>query len=109
MGMTLIENSEYKELILKEKELEEFKKEYEEKVLEQKDLEDKYIELEEELKELILTIINENDSFYGSIQGYNIKENNLAEYLSKYYFRDKKIQFRKQEVETEENEESEEK
>ena len=102
MGMTLIENSEYRELILKEKELEELKKEYEEKVLGHKELEDKYIELEEELKELILAIINKDDSFYGSIQSYNIKESNLAKYLSKYYFRDGKVQFRKQEVEMEE-------
>lgn len=98
MGLVLIDNEEYKNLILREKELEETKEKLEGKQLENISLEEKYIELEEELKELILVATDNKESFFNRIESYNIEDVRLAEYLSKYYLNNRQLKFRKRNV-----------
>lgn len=105
MGFVIIDNDEYKNLILKERELEVAKAKLEEKTLENKSLEENYIKLEEELKELILTATDNETSFYGEIESYDIKDTELARYLTKYYLRNKLLEFRKRNIEEEQEEE----
>ena len=105
MGFVIIENDEYKNLILKERELEETKIKLDEKTLENKSLEENYIKLEEELKELILTATDNEISFYRKIENYDIKDTELARYLTKYYLRNKQLEFRKRNIEEEQEEE----
>lgn len=103
MGFTMIENKEYKDLILKEKELEEVKEENKKlKELEEKSKESKK-EIEEELKELILTITDNKTSFYKKIESYEIEDSKLAEYLNRYYCNNGRLEYRKQKIENEEN------
>lgn len=102
MGFTMIENKEYKDLILKEKELEEVKKENKKlKELEEKSKEAKK-ELEGELKELILTITDNKTSFYGKIESYAIEDIKLAEYLNQYYCNNGRLEYRKRKIEDKE-------
>ena len=105
MGFVIIENDEYKNLILKERELEETKIKLDEKTLENKSLEENYIKLEEELKELILTATDNEIGFYRKIENYDIKDTELARYLTKYYLRNKQLEFRKRNIEEEQEEE----
>lgn len=105
MGFVFIENDEYKNLILKERELEETKIKLDEKALENKSLEENYIKLEEELKELILTATDNETSFYRKIESYDIKDTELARYLTKYYLNNKQLEFRKRNIEEEQEEE----
>lgn len=105
MGFVIIENDEYKNLILKERELEETKIKLDEKTLENKSLEENYIKLEEELKELILTATDNEISFYRKIESYDIKDTELARYLTKYYLNDKQLEFRKRNIKEEQEEE----
>ena len=105
MGFVIIDNDEYKNLILKEKELEETKTKLDEKRLENKSLEENYIKLEEELKELILTITNNETSFFRNIESYDIEDVELAKYLNKYYLHNKQLEFRKRNIEEEQEEE----
>ena len=103
MGLTMIENEEYKKLILEEKELEEVKKENEKLIeLEEKSKEAKK-ELEEELKQLILTITNDKTSFYKKIESYDVEDSKLAEYLNQYYCINGKLEYRKQKIEYKED------
>lgn len=99
MGFVFIDNDEYKKLILKEKELEEVQTKLEEKELESKSLEENYIKLENELKELILIATDNETSFYRQLESYDIKDTELARYLSKYYLNNKQLEFRKRDIE----------
>lgn len=105
MGFVIIDNEEYKNLILKEKELEETKTKLEEKALENKSLEENYIKLEEELKELILVATDYETVFYGEIKSYDIKDTELAKYLTKNYLRNKLLEFRKRNIKEKQEEE----
>lgn len=105
MGFVFIDNDEYKKLILKEKELEETKTKFEEKELESKSLKENYIKLENELKELILIATDNETSFYRHLESYDIKDTELAKYLSKYYLNNKQLEFRKRDIEEKQEEE----
>lgn len=108
MGLVIIDNDEYKNLILKEKELEDTKAKLEEKRLENKNLEENYVKVENELKELILIATDNETNFYREIESYDIKDIKLAKYLSKYYLNNKQLEFRKRDVEETQEEEQEE-
>lgn len=101
MGATLIENQEYKELILKEKELEEANKAVKEKENKIDNLIDEKEMIEKALQELLLVIVDNKKTFYEKIQNYDIKEEKLVKYLNKHYCKEGKLIFKK--LETEEN------
>ena len=108
MGFVIIDNDEYKNLILKEKELEDTKTKLEERIWEYVTLEENYDKLEKELKELILIATDNKTSFYRKLESYDIKDTELAKYLSKYYLNNKQLEFRKRDIEEKTEEEQEE-
>ncbi len=108
MGFVIIDNDEYKNLIIKEKELEETKTKLQERILENIKLEENYSKVEEELKELILIATDNETSFYRKIESYDIKDVELAKYLSKYYLNNKQLEFRKRDIEETKEERQEE-
>lgn len=108
MGFVIIDIDEYKNLILKEKELEDTKTKLEERIWEYVTLEENYDKLEKELKELILIAIDNETSFYRKLESYDIKDTELAKYLNKYYLNNKQLEFRKRDIEEKIEEEQEE-
>mgnify|MGYP005789487703 CR=1 FL=1 len=108
MGFVIIDNDEYKNLILKEKELEDTKTKLEERIWEYVTLEENYDKLEKELKELILIATDNETSFYRKLESYDIKDTELAKYLNKYYLNNKQLEFRKRDIEEKIEEEQEE-
>lgn len=100
IGYAVITTEEYKELITKENELEvrNIALTLAEGRLSM--LEEKLKRAEEELKELLLTITDENKSFYdGELKFYNINGMKLADYIAKNYIQEGVLQFRKKEEE----------
>lgn len=99
MGSVTIDSQEYRGLILQQRELEDANTEISKMTLENKKLEEAYEKKQEELKELILTIVGNETSFYKKIETYDIKEDSLAKYLNKYYYNKGKLEFEKLETE----------
>ena len=102
MGCTTIENQEYKDLILKEKELEDVKNQLKQKEIENTEAKNLCKKIEEELKELILVITDNKTSFHKKIEYYDIEDNKLAKYLSENYYIEGKLEYRKQKIEDKE-------
>lgn len=71
-------------------------------------LQEDYAKLEKELKELILIATDNETSFYRKLESYDIKDIELAKYLSKYYLNNKQLEFRKRDIEEKIEEEQEE-
>lgn len=106
MGMTMLESEEYKNLVLKEKELDEAKKIILKNEEEKLQLQEEIKQLQENLKELLLKITDNKTSFYSNeIQRYEIDEDGLTKYLNKYYIEDTRLEFKKKQLE--ENKEAE--
>lgn len=105
MGFVFIDSDEYKNFIIKGKELEETKTKLEDKIWENVTLEEDYAKLEKELKELILIATDNETSFYRELESYDIKDTELAKYLSKYYLNNKQLEFRKRDIEEKQEEE----
>lgn len=102
-GYVTITTKEYKELILKEKDLEDTNSFYNVSLKREKDLEEKIVKLEEEIKELLLLLVPSSTTNYnGKFQSFEITSDvKIAEYINKNYVIDKQLQYRKIEKEKE--------
>ena len=107
MGATMISNEEYKDLIFKEKELEETNDLYNRQLKENKVLEAEIVKLEQELKELILVVTDKKSRpSYGDgeFHSFDVADSSdIAKYITENYLGDDNfIKLRKIEKEVKE-------
>lgn len=93
-GITMIGNEVYKDLILKEKELEKTKENLRLITIESDNLFNELEEVTEELKELLLVITDgEYHTDYGEkkFRNYEINQENIAKFINENYLDEKGI------------------
>lgn len=101
VGYVTISTKEYRELILKEKELEEEREFGSDLIQDKKILKSEIEKLEEELKDLLLAIVKNTEAQYNNeFYNYDMKNiNEIANYIEQNYSKDGVLQFRKIEKE----------
>ncbi len=106
-GMTIIDNESFKNLILKEKELEETKENLGLITIDRDNLFNELKEVREELRDLLLVITGgEYHVSYGEkkFRNYEINQENIAKFINENYLNDKGILIFRKTKEVEENE-----
>lgn len=89
MGYAVISSQEYKELILKTKQLEETENLYKEKDEELFKAKEKMANQKEELDKLLKVLVNDRKIYDGTLETFNIaRDNEIVDYLNEHYLKE---------------------
>ena len=85
MGTTIIDNEEYKDLILKEKELEDLTIKYQKEVYNHDNEKVKLLLEQKKFKDFLLLCVKNKISSYREYENYDIAEEEIADHINENY------------------------